>query len=69
MARTVNRSARTGRFVSASTARRNPRVTSTEKVGNGTSNSTTVHRSTITGKFVTSATAKRHPGTTINQRV
>lgn len=69
MGRTVNRSARTGRFVKAATARRNPRTTSTEKVGSGTSNSTSVHRSTITGRFVTPATAKRNPGTTINQSV
>ncbi|PZP22354.1 MAG: hypothetical protein DI613_18505 [Kocuria rhizophila] len=69
MARTASRSARTGRFVKASTARRSPRTTSTEKVGRGTSNKTTVHRSTITGRFVKESTAQRHPSTTISQRV
>jgi len=69
MARTVSRSARTGRFVKASTARRSPRTTTTERVGRGTSNKTAVNRSTITGRFVTDATARRHPGTTIAQRV
>ena len=69
MARTVSRSARTGRFVKASTARRSPRTTTTETVGRGTSNKTTVNRSAITGRFVTEATAQRHPGTTITQQV
>lgn len=63
MARTASRSARTGRFVSASTARRSPRTTSTERIGRGTSNKTTVNRSTITGRFVKESTAQRHPGT------
>lgn len=69
MARTVRRSARTGKFVKASTAKRNPRTTTSEKVGRGTSNKTTVHRSAITGKFVTAATARRHPTTTLKQKV
>ena len=69
MARTVSRSARTGRFVKASTASRGRRTTSTERVGRGTSNKTTVHRSAITGRFVTESTAQRHPDTTISQRV
>lgn len=69
MARAASRSARTGRFVKASTASRSRRTTSTEKVGRGTSNKTTVHRSTITGRFVKESTAQRHPGTTISQRV
>lgn len=69
MARTASRSARTGRFVKASTARQSPRTTSTERIGRGTSNKTTVHRSTITGRFVKESTAQRHPGTTISQRV
>ncbi len=69
MARTVSRSARTGRFVKASTARRSPRVTSTETVGRGTSNKTAVNRSTITGRFVKESTAQRHPDTTITQQV
>ncbi|EKA60999.1 hypothetical protein B277_09657 [Janibacter hoylei PVAS-1] len=55
--------------MSASTARRSPRTTSTERVGRGTSNKTTVNRSTITGRFVKESTAQRHPGTTISQQV
>lgn len=69
MARAVSRSARTGRFVKASTARRNPRTTTIETVGRGTSNTTTVNRSTITGRFVTASTAQCHPDTTMSQRV
>lgn len=69
MARTVSRSASTGRFVSRRTARRSPRTTSTERVGRGMSNKTTVNRSTVTGKFVKPSTAKRHPDTTIAQKV
>lgn len=69
MARTVSRSARSGRFVKSSTARRSPRTTTTERVGRGTSNKTTVNRSTITGRFVKESTAQRNPGTTISQRV
>lgn len=69
MARNVNRSAGSGRFVTASTARRNPSGTTTEQVGRGTSNKSTVHRSAATGRFVTEATAKRHPDKTITQRV
>jgi hypothetical protein len=38
MARTVNRSGKSGRFVTKATARRSPRTTSTERVGRGTSN-------------------------------
>ena len=69
MARRASRSARTGRFVKRSTARRRPRTTSTERVGRGTSNTRAVHRSTVTGRFVTQATAARHKGTTIRQMI
>ena len=69
MARTVSRSARTGRFVPRATARRTPRTTATERVGRGTSNKVTVNRSTITGRFVKASTARRHPDTTITQAV
>jgi hypothetical protein len=69
MARRVNRSAGTGRFVSKATASRNPKTTTTERVGKGTSNKTTVNRSAATGRFVEKSTAKRHPNTTISQRV
>lgn len=67
--RHVNRSAKTGRFVTPAAARRNPSSTTTEAVGKGTSNKTTVHRSAGSGRFVTEATARRHPDTTITQRV
>lgn len=69
MARTVSRSASSGRFVKASTAARSPRTTSTERVGRGTSNATTVNRSAMTGRFVAASTARRHPDTTITQQV
>jgi hypothetical protein len=67
MARTVNRNASSGRFVKASTARRNPRTTTTEVVGTG--GKRPVHRSSSTGRFVTGSTAKRIPSTTIRQEV
>lgn len=66
MARTMSRSARSGRFVKASTARRSPRTTTTERVGRGTSNNRTVQRSAATGRFVRRG---GDPGTTISQRV
>jgi hypothetical protein len=69
MAKTVNRSARTGRFVTAATTRRNPGGTTTERVGRGTANSRSVNRSASSGRFVTAATARRNPGGTINQQV
>ncbi len=69
MARTVNRSARTGRFVPKAQVRRSPRTTTTEAVGRGTGNTKAVHRSAITGRFVTKATAQRRPSTTIRQEV
>jgi hypothetical protein len=69
MARTVNRSAGSGRFVSKATVARWPAKTTTERVGSGTSNSRTVSRSASTGRFVTDAAAKRKPGGTIQQHV
>lgn len=69
MARTVNRSARTGRFVTKAQVRRSPRTTTTEAVGRGTGNTKAVHRSATTGRFVTKATAQRRPATTIRQEV
>lgn len=65
----VNRSARSGRFVSKAAAARWPGKTTTERVGSGTSNRTTVHRSASTGQFVTQSTADGNPGGTISQRV
>ena len=69
MARSVNRSAGTGRFVKAATAQRNPATTTTERVGSGTKNNKTVHRSAESGQFVSKATAARNPSKTIAQRV
>jgi len=69
MVRTVSRSARTGRFVKASTARRNPKTTSTETVGKGTGNKKSVHRSVTTGAFVSARYAASRPTTTIRQQV
>lgn len=69
MARSVNRSARSGRFVTKATAARSPRTTTTERVGSGTANSRSVNRSASTGRFVTQATARRNPGGTITQKV
>jgi hypothetical protein len=62
-------SAVTGHFLGKKTASRNPKTTTTEAVGRGTSNKTTVNRSAATGRFVKESTAKRHPDTTISQRV
>lgn len=69
MARSVNRSASSGRFVSKAAAARWPSKTTTERVGSGTGNSRTVNRSASTGRFVTPQTAKRNPGGTIQQQV
>ncbi|PVZ93158.1 ABC transporter ATP-binding protein [Amnibacterium flavum] len=66
---TVNRSAKSGRFVSSAAAARWPGKTTTERVGSGTRNSTTVHRSASTGQFVTESAAGRNRGGTISQRV
>jgi hypothetical protein len=69
MARSVNRSAGSGRFISKAAAARWPGKTTTERVGRGTGNARSVNRSASTGRFVTEATAKRNPGGTINQQV
>lgn len=69
MAKAVNRSAGSGRFVSRAAAARWPGKTTTERVGGGTGNSTTVTRSASTGRFVTAATGRSNPGGTISQRI
>ncbi|QKE82869.1 ABC transporter ATP-binding protein [Arthrobacter sp. NEB 688] len=69
MAKSINRSARTGRFVTAAAVRRSPATTTTERVGRGTGNSRAVNRSASTGQFVTDAAARRNPGGTIQQQV
>jgi len=69
MAKSINRSASTGRFVSRATVARWPGKTTTERVGSGTGNNRSVYRSASSGRFVTPNTAKRNPGGTINQTV
>lgn len=61
MGRAVNRSAGTGRFVSARTAARSPKTTVRQSVpSKGTG-----YRSASTGRYVTKGTADRHPNNTI----
>ncbi len=63
MARSVNKSASTGRFVSRATVARNPGGTVRQSVGGRASG----YRSASSGQFVTAATAARHPGRTIKE--
>ncbi len=69
MARSIHRSAGSGRFVSKAAVARWPGKTTTEQVGSGTGNSRTVHRSASSGRFVTKGRADGDPGGTIAQRV
>ncbi|GAB3608338.1 hypothetical protein GCM10027414_04630 [Humibacter ginsengiterrae] len=69
MARSVNRSASTGRFVNNAAAARWPGKTTTERVGSGTSNSRIVYRDASSGEFITQAQAAANPSGTISQRV
>ena len=64
----VNRSVRSGRFVKESTAQRDPKHTTTERVGSG-HGEREVHRSASTGRFVRKTTAELHPQTTETQHV
>ena len=59
----MHRSASTGRFVKASTARRHPKTTVSQMPGGKAKG----YRSAITGRFVAKSTAARHPGTTIRE--
>lgn len=59
------RNARTGQFVTKTTAARHPRNTVVESGSNRSSG--THHRSAITGRFVTESTADRHPSTTVTE--
>jgi hypothetical protein len=65
----VNRSARSGQFVTDSTVEREPSTTTTEHVGDNSDEDREVHRSASTGKFVKEATVERHPDTTETQQV
>lgn len=67
--KTVNRSAKTGKFVSKATVARWPGKTITEQVGSGTSNTRSVYRSAKTGQFVTAEKGKTDPSGTVRQRV
>lgn len=69
MARSVNRSAITGRFISRAAAARWPGKSTTERVGRGTGNSRPVTRSASTGRFVPTNRGKADPDGTITQRV
>ena len=66
--KTVVRSAKTGRFVKASSAKRSSGTTIVEKV-NVASHTVDVARSAATGRFVKKATARRHPDKTSVKRV
>ncbi len=63
MARTVHKSASTGRFVKPSTVARHPGKTVTQTVGGKGLG----YRSAITGRFVKESTALRHPDTTVHE--
>lgn len=69
MARSIHRSAGSGRFVSKAAAARWPGKTTTEQVGSGTGNGRTVYRSASSGRFVAKGRADGDPGGTIAQRV
>jgi hypothetical protein len=62
-ARSVARSASSGRFVTARTAARSPKTTVRQTVPSKAIG----NRSAITGRFVSNVTAARHPNTTITQ--
>lgn len=63
MASSVNRSARTGRFVTSSAAARSPRTTVRQSVPSQASG----YRSAITGRFIGPAAAARWPNTSIRE--
>ncbi len=69
MGQSVNRSAKSGKFVSNAAAARWPSKTTTERVGSGTGNARSVNRSASTGQFVNDRAAKNNPDGTITQRV
>lgn len=69
MANSVNRSAKTGRFVSGAYAKRHPGTTQSESVGSGTRNTRAVVRDVGTGQFTDASRAKTAPTRTVTQRV
>lgn len=66
--KTIVRSAKTGRFVKASTAKRSSHAVKTEEL-TVTASSVEVARSASTGRFVKKDTARRHPDKTVVQRL
>jgi hypothetical protein len=64
MARSVHRSATTGKFVKASTAARHPSKTIRQSVPSA---STGQYRSAKTGRYITRAGAARHPTTSVRE--
>lgn len=63
MARSVSRSAGSGRFVTSGHAARSPRTTVTQSVPSKGSG----YRSAISGRYISAAAAARHPGTSISE--
>lgn len=61
MARSVNRSASSGRFVTARASARSPRTTVRQSVPSKSSG----YRSAITGRYISAAAAARWPGSSI----
>lgn len=59
----VNRSATTGKFVSAATAARHPRTTVRQTVPSQAHG----NRSAVSGRFITDASAKRRPKTSVRE--
>jgi hypothetical protein len=67
--RTVVRSAKTGRFLKSSAAKRRPDVSLKETVEIGSGTEVELARSAKTGRFVKKTTAKHNPKKTIVKRV
>jgi len=61
------RSAQTGRYVSASAGKSNPRTTVKEAPGKSSSSGER-YRSAITGRYVTNKHGKSSPNTTVKER-
>ena len=65
MARSVGRSALSGRFVRTATVRRSPKTTVTQKVPSHAK--VTHYRSAISGRYISHASAARHPSTSVRE--
>jgi hypothetical protein len=64
VAKSIHRSATTGRFVKGSTVARHPGMTVTQHVPSA---SRGTYRSAISGKFISKAAAARHPNTSVRE--